>query len=92
LRVYTYRTINSDNIIYIDRATGVLCEAKINYGDIKYDLIIVSWANKTVEDFKQPSDGWDIFSQIDGFSVPILIASSSLFLILLRSKVTYKKN
>lgn len=84
-------TINSDNIIYIDRATGVLCEAKIDVGDTKYDLIILSWANKTVEDFKESSNTGDIFSQIDGYSVPTLIVSSFLGAILLISKAKSKK-
>ncbi len=69
-------TINSDNIIYIDRVSGVLCEAKINVGDTKYDLLIVSWANKTVEDFKQPSNPSDLLSQIDGYSVPTILLVS----------------
>jgi hypothetical protein len=36
-------TLDSDNYIYVDLATGVVCEGCMNMGDEVFDFKLVSW-------------------------------------------------
>ena len=43
-------TVDSDNIIYVDKATGVVCDAELDSGDIVYKLKIVAWEDKDMSE------------------------------------------
>lgn len=42
--------LDSDNTIYVDQATGVVCDADLDLGDAAYDLILVAWENKDMSE------------------------------------------
>jgi hypothetical protein len=66
-REYANRTVNAlrftmdaDNLAYIDWATGVLLEARLNLGSTKINFIIISWTNQDLHSYKKPSTGFTI--------------------------------
>jgi hypothetical protein len=73
-------TIDSDNIVYVDQATGVVCEASLDLGETVYELKLISWENKDMseeyyigESFAIPGYSIFLMSFISLISIMILI-------------------
>lgn len=73
-------TVDSDNIIYVDQDTGVVCDASLDSGDVVYDLKIVAWENKDMseeyyigESFSVPGYPFLLVGIISLVSMAILI-------------------
>ncbi|WP_457559373.1 hypothetical protein [Candidatus Harpocratesius sp.] len=68
-------TVDSDNILYVDTSTGVVCEASLNLGDVSYDLKLVSWKN---EDLSALYSKKTTIGTI-GMVIPVFLAFSIIF-------------